>query len=246
MNISNWNIWVNLAFTTRSFHKNFDLISDNENFITECEGTISEIRIEEHKLPRIIGEYRLSIWNTGLGISFNTDFKKLIEEYSFDDAYSEMNNIINNNQFHINYYRKIIFIHSIVLMEEYRKHEITEEFIETIFREYHAKNTAIIALVKPIQNNINEYDTYSKCKTILIKEYYHSLDNEVVPAVKYFSLNKLNQKKDIELNNYKLFSKATDCGFKRIENSHLFVFSPEKIKKRMQMKYDELKTHNLK
>jgi hypothetical protein len=78
MNVSNWNIWVNLAFTTRSFRKNFDQISDNENFITECEGTISEIRIDEHKLPRIIGEYRLSIWNTGLGISFNVDFQKLI------------------------------------------------------------------------------------------------------------------------------------------------------------------------
>jgi hypothetical protein len=245
MNISDWNIWINLAFDTRTLHKNFDLICEHENFITECEGNISQIRINEHKLPRIIGEYRFSIWNIGLGISFGADFCKLFNYYCLDDAYSELLKLINHNEFHINYYKKIIFIHSYIILEEFRKKGVTEEFVEMIYKEYHNDHTAIIMLVKPLQNNNNDYDTYLKYKTVKYKEYYNSTETHIIPAVKYFELNQLTKKNDEELNEYKLFSKANNCGFKRIGESHLFILSPEKTINRMKFKQDNLKIINI-
>lgn len=244
MNNSDWNIWINLTFNIQSSHKNFDLISENENFITECEGNVSEIRFSENKLPRIIGEFRLSVWNIALGTLLNADFPKLFMDYILDDTYSEFISLIHNKQFKINEYNKIIFIHSFVLIEKYRKKGITEEFIEMIFREYYDKKFAIIFLVKPLQNNANEYDTFSKYKSIKCKEYFYENESYYIPAIEYYSLNNLSLKTDNELNEYKLFSIAINCGFKRIGESHLFIFSPENTINRMKHKEEKLKISN--
>ena len=50
-------------------------------------------------------------------------------------------------------------------------------------------------------------------------------------------------KRDVELNEYKLFSVASKCGFSRLDNSHLFQFSPDKIIERMLEKRDMLQKH---
>nr|MDA3780963.1 hypothetical protein [Bacteroidales bacterium] len=85
MNKNNWNLLTNITFKTHNYHRNFDLININENFITEYDGTISEIRLNERIPPRPVGEYGFSIWNIGLGKKFTIDFNKLIQDHAFED-----------------------------------------------------------------------------------------------------------------------------------------------------------------
>ena len=246
MNIKNWNIWDNLTFKTIQFNKNFDIVNNNESFITEYCGTISEIRIGDYKPPIIVGEYTISLWNIELGKKFNADFNKLINEHHVEDIYNELLKITKNKDIDIINYNKIAFITTLVIHPDYRKHEITEEFIEFIYRNFYAENNAIIALVKPFQNNDIDKSFYFNNKMV---EIHHSIENyneiEIVPANTYYSLNELIEKKDTEVNEYKLFSVATKCGFSRINDSYLFIYSPEKTFERMLKKRELYKKINV-
>ena len=179
----------NIVFKTQSFRKNFDLILKNENIITECEGTISELRISERKLPLVIGEYGFSVWNISLAKLLNIDLIKLIKSHELENSYDELIKLIENNKFSIFNYDKIVIIHTLLIHPDYRKSEITEEFIECIYREYHSNNTAIIALVKPIQDNIIDSDFYFNHKTISIKNKIGNTNEcNLIPTIEYYSL----------------------------------------------------------
>lgn len=237
MEIKDLELWNNITFKTQGYRKNFDLVTDNENIITEYDGAISEIRIAGKKLPITVGEYSFSVWNIGLGKKLRFDLNKLMTDNSEDDLYNELITVLNNKEFNLSNYKKIILIHSLVIHKNYRKRGISEEFMEMIYRDFHADDVAIIMLVKPFQNNITDANYYLKIKTVPIKE---SLDNTIVmnvSASEYYSLKDFIEKKDVEYNEYKLFSIASRCGFKRLGESHLFIFSPEEILKRMDYKY---------
>jgi len=94
-----WNLWNNITFKTQAYRKNFDVINRNENFITEYDGMISEIRVNKRKPPRLVGEYGFSVWNIGLGKRFAVDFNKLIKEHAFENTYGELIKIINIKRF---------------------------------------------------------------------------------------------------------------------------------------------------
>ena len=237
MDDMNLKLWSNVTFKTQSYRKNFDFVNDGENIITEYDGIISEIKINEGKLPLIIGEYGFSLWNIELGLKFNINLDKLISEHAIEDTYLELKNVIRQKEFIINKYKKIIIIHTLVLRKEYRKCGITEEFIEMFYRDFHSKNTAIIALVKPFQNNTIDSDYYLNRKFVQVKEKIKSSEIINVSASEYYSLNELIERKDNEINEYKLFTIASNCGFRRINNSYLFLFYPEKIIERMEKKY---------
>jgi hypothetical protein len=246
MNKENGIIWDNLTFKTINYCKNFDLVNDNENIITEHAGTISEIRIVEHKPPIIAGEFGLSVWNIELGKKFNVNFNKLIEEHKFELMYSELMKIIQNKNIDIEKFDKLILVNNLMLHPNYRKHGVTEEFVEYLHRVFYAKNDAIIALVMPFQNNPVDADFYFNQQTVEIR---HSLQKthefETIPAHIYYSLNEFQKKTDKELNEYKLFSVATKCGFNRLDNSYLFIYSPEKIFQRMLKKREKIKKVNV-
>jgi hypothetical protein len=228
-----WNLWNNITFKTQGYRKNFDMINDNENFITEYDGNISEIRMSKRKPPRPVGEYGFSVWNIGLGKRFTVDFHKLIKEHAFEDSYGELIDVIEKKKIDIENYKKIVLIHTFILNKDYRKHGITEEFIEMLYRDFYCEDVAIIMLVKPFQDNPIDADFYFNHKMIVIRETLYSPDAINIPATEYYSLNELIEKKDKELNEYKLFAVANKCGFERINESHLFLFSPEKIVERM-------------
>jgi len=228
-----WNLWSNITFKTQGYRKNFDLINVNENFITEHDGIISEIRIEKRKPPRQVGEYGFSVWNIGLGKRFAVDFHKLIKEHALEDTYSELVSVIKKKEINVKDYRKIVLVHTFILNKDYRKRGITEEFIEMLYRDFYCDNVAIIMLIKPFQDNPIDADFYFNRKYVLVRESLDFSDAINIPATEYYSLNELTKKKDTELNEYKLFGVANKCGFKRINESHLFLFSPEKIEKRM-------------
>jgi len=235
MKRKDWNLWNNITFKTQGYRKNFDIINANENFITEYDGTVSEIRLTNRKPPRPVGEYGLSVWNIGLGSQFDVDFHKLIKEHAFEDTYKELVGVIKKNEINIREYNKIVLVHTFIINKEYRKRGITEEFVEMLYRDFYCNGVAIIMLVKPFQNNLIDADFYFNRKYVEVKEELRG-SSEAIPATEYYSLNELLEKKDTELNEYKLFAVANRCGFSRINESYLFLFSPEKITERLREK----------
>lgn len=236
-----WGLWSNVTFKTEGYRRNFDLINDNENFITEYDGTIYETRIEKRLPPVTIGEYGFSMWNLSLGRKFGVDFKKLIREHRIEDSYNELFRVIRNKDIDINNYKKIILVHTFILRKDYRKHGITEEFIEMLYRDFYCEDVAIIILVKPFQNNPIDADFYLKQKSVIVKEKIGSSNVINISATEYYSLNELIENNDTELIEYKLFAIASRCGFMRIDNSYLFILTPEKTIERIKEKYNHSK-----
>jgi hypothetical protein len=245
MDKKGWDVWNNITFKTQGYRKNFDLITENENIISEYIGAISMMRTSEHKPPFIIGEYSFSVWDISLAKILEINLNTLLIAHTMVSAYYEMAKVIKK-EININDYDKIVLIHSLVVRPEYRKLEITEEFMEFIYRDYHANNTAIIALVQPFQDNEIDLDYYMNQKTVLVRNEFGATNKfEVIQASDYYSLIKFLEKDDSETNEYKLFALAQRCGFKRINDSHLFFLNPEivieriKEKKELQHKIDE-------
>lgn len=237
MKIKDWNLWNNITFKTQGFRKNFDIINTNENFITEYDGKISEIRLEKRKPPRPVGEYGFSVWNIGLGRRFAVDFNKLIRDHALEDTYGELIRVIKKKEIDVHNYKKIVLVHTFVLHKNYRKRGITEEFIEMLYRDFYNEDVAIIMLVKPFQDNLIDADFYFNRKHVLVRENVN-FTGEAVPATEYYSLNELTKKEDTEINEYKLFAVAHRCGFQRINESYLFLFIPEKTENRMLKKQE--------
>ncbi len=244
MNRTDWNLWSNITFKTQSYRKNFDLINLNENFITEYDGTISEVRIKKRILPRPVGEYGFSIWNIALGNKYNVDFNKLIKEHAFENTYTELFNLIKKDKIDINNYKKIILIHTLVIHEDYRKRNIVDEFIEMFYRDFYDDGIGIFILVKPLQDNPIDSDFYFNHKTVIIRDSLDIKDTIGVSAKEYYSLNNLLKNEDTEIIEYKLFAIANRCGFNRINESYLFQYSPDKTIERMNMKMKYLKNIN--
>jgi hypothetical protein len=169
MNLIDWKILTDITFKTQLYRKNFDIINEDDNFITECDGTISHLQIEEQKHPIHIGEYGFSVWNIALGNQLKVNFKKLIKSLGFEPSYFELYREIKGG-LNLNNYDKIVIIHTLVLHPDYRKHGIVEEFVEMLYRDFYNNNTAIFALVKPFQDNPIDMDYYMNQKTITIKE----------------------------------------------------------------------------
>jgi hypothetical protein len=245
MDNKDWTLWNNITFKILGYHKNFDLINDGENIITEYEGSIFETRLSEKKSPILIGEFSFSVWDIDLGLLFKIDFNKLIKTHAIEDTYAELYNIILKKELDINSFKRIILIHTFILRKDYRKHGIAEELIEMFFRNfYYSKKTPIIALIKPFQYNPIDMDFYYKRKFISIKEENKSAEITSIPAFEYYNLNELMEKVDVETNEYKLFTVANRCGLNRIDDSYLFMFSPEKTFDRMTEKNKNLKIKN--
>ena len=232
-----WKLWNNITFKTQCYHKNFDVIDTNDKFITEYEGNIGELRLDERKPPRPVGEYGFSVWNIDLGEKFDVNFNKLLQKHAVDDIHNELIDVIQKGEFNINNYKKILLVHILVLNEDYRKRGVTEEFVEMLYKDFYNDDVAIILLVKPFQNNKMIFE-YFHHKQVLVKESLKPSDVIGVPAIKYYSLEKLLNNEDVELNEYKLFSVANRCGFQRISDSYLFLLSPEKIEKRTMEKQE--------
>jgi hypothetical protein len=229
-----WDIWDNITFKTICYHKNFDLVNDDESLITEYCGTISLIRLAEYKPPLLMGEFELSTWNIKLGHKFSANIDKLINSHKNEFIYTELSNVINNGKFDVNNFNKIVFVNNVVLRPEFRKLGLAEELVELLYREHYAIGNAIIALVMPLQSNPSDKEYYFEDKVVEVRPSLQNYNEiEIIPSVEYYCLKDLLEKKDAEINEYKLFSVAAKCGFTRIDESYLFQYSPEKTIQRM-------------
>lgn len=238
MNRTDWKLWDNITFKTLGYRKNFDLISQNENIITQYDGMVSELRIIKRKPPIPVGEYGFSVWNIELGKKLGINLKKLIKDHEIENIYSELVTMINKKILNIEDYNKVVFVNTFILNSGYRKHGITEEFTEMLYRDFYYDNVAIVMLVKPFQNNTIDAEYYLQHKAVILKNKLNGSDALKVSAREYYGLDELMKKNDRELNDYKLFNVASKCGFSRLNDSYLFLFSPEKVIERMKKKIE--------
>ncbi len=244
MEIKDWNLWNNITFKTTNFIKNYDLVALNDNVITEHEGEIFEIRTHLNKPPFIVGEFGISVWNIKLALKLGIDINQLLKDHQAENVYDELRDAIKN-EIGIHMYSKVILIQNFILHPNYRKHGITEEFIEFVYRGFYDDNNIIIALVKPLQDNPIDIDFFLNQKHVEVRRVvknYHDVD--VVPAKEYYSIEDLFKKTDREINEYKLFALANKCGFNRIGDSHLFTFNPERILQRIREKREVQQKNN--
>lgn len=223
-----------ISFRTTLHTKNSDIIvNSNDKIITEYRGVISKLRTDETpvKKPLIIGEYSFSIWNISLAKILNIDVIKLIKEYKSEDSYNELQWIIAENKLDINESDKLMIIHGLIIRPSYRKLELSQEFIEFIYKNFYNNEITILSFVKPIQNN--ELSLKNDLKDKSIKNEY----DESIPLIEYYEIDDLMKKNDTEANEYRLFSVATKCGFNRLGESYLFQFKPEIIVNRIKNKH---------
>lgn len=224
----------NLSFTHKFYKTNFDLINKNDNIITECECVINKLRIKEKLPPLLVGECNLSIWNLKLGFLLNADIPSLIHKFRLQDSYLELYNVIQDKKHNINGYNKIIIIHNVIIKKEYRKHDVLNELIESIYRDYNDEKIAIIMYVKPIQFNKHDFELFSQIKNFITYENHLEISGK-----EFYSLDELEKITDVENSELKLFQRAHDCGFDRIEDSNLFILSEDFILNRLIMKIDK-------
>ena len=242
-NNEKYKLWDDLTFKSTAYRKNFDIIIEGENIITENIGTITKIQLFERKPPLVVGDYGFTILNIKIAKELNVDVHGLINEFNPQLAYNQLEDVIKNNDFDVYKYDKVIIIQNLVVGKEFRKMGVVEEFVEMLYREHYHENVAIIGLVLPFQYNPFDFEYYDKYKMITIKDEIgdDSNDKEVL-AMKHFKLAELiNEKDDRETNEYKLFAVADRCGFKRIGESYLFLFSPEKTRERLKEKWMYIK-----
>lgn len=228
----NIKLWETLTFKTLSYGKNYNIFEKNDNFIREYSGEITKTSMDGKHPPLIIGEYTFSVWNFGLANKFNEDLIPLMHEFKDQDTYAEIIKNIDISNF--DSLTHLVIIHSLVIHPKFRKRGLPEEFIEYIYRDFHTPQNKIMALVKPLQLNLIDFDYYFNQKTIKFREGVN-VDSpyRILPASKYFGLEEFLKKEDSEMNDYKLFHVASRCGFKRIANSYLFELYPDTIHKRI-------------
>lgn len=231
-------LWNRLTFKTVNYSKNFDTIIKNENYITEHEGVITEVRIDDNKPPFIAGEYGFSVFNLKFSRLYNIDLNNVVEEYGDMDSYSELHKLIENNIINFKNIDRLILIHRFMLHSNYRKKEVFDEFIEYMFRDYvFNTNNKMLMLVKPIQLNHMDWDLYKRGKNIKVKHQIgKNSDYDMIPSYQYYGLDEFIKKEDDEFNEYKLFSIASRCGFVRLDDSYLFEFKEDKILRRFEKK----------
>ena len=244
MDRKSWDVWNNITFKTQGYRKNFDLITENENIISEYTGNISLIRLQENKPPIIIGEYTFSVWDISLAEILKIDLNKLLNAHHMVKAYVELVRMVRAGEIQVNDYDKIVLIHSLVVHPEFRKLGITEEFIEMIYRDYHFDKTLILTIVQPFQENEIDLDYYMVQKTVLVRNDSDAPQRfNIIQAAEYYCLQKFIDKDDKEMNEYKLFALANRCGFQRIDESYLFTLNPEvtiaRIKEKKKLQPDK-------
>jgi hypothetical protein len=236
MDKKGWDVWNNITFKTQGYRKNFDLVTENENIISEYIGNISVIRLAENKPSITIGEYTFSVWDISLAKILKINLNKLLDAHHMVNAYIELVKMIKAGEIDINRFDKIVLIHSLVIHPEFRKLGITEEFIEFIYRDYHFDKTAILAIVQPFQNNEYDLDYYLNQKNVLVRTENATNQFSTIQAGEYYDLYKFLNKNDVEMNEYRLFALANKCGFSRIDDSHLFLLDPNTIIERIKEK----------
>lgn len=227
------NILKKLTFTSIGHHKNYDFMFKDESYFNGFEGKITKLRVNEKLKPEVIGCYEFEMWRNDiseqLGLNLN-DYLYRFKDYS--DFY-HITDIIDDKKIDLKKYDKIVFVNTLMLKSEYRGMDVTSEFVEYMYRNYFDRQTLMLFLIKPVQNNLDFNDIYNN-STIKLE------DGSVIKKSKLFELNKFIDL-DFEISEFKLFNLAKKSGLERINGSNIFMLNPTKVLTRMANKHEYFK-----
>lgn len=249
--VPNLKVLENLAFKTKLCHRNFDMISINESFTTDLEGSITLVRIEENLPPLQIGEFYINVFNFDIARTFNVDLLPLIYGHNKEGSYVDFIDLIKTSSkkslIDLDTVNKIYYVNNFIIRPEFKKLGVVEEFAEFLYKNFYNVNNEILLLVKPFQSIKDDYKYFTTERWVENRMNLQSPDTEITLARDYYKLNKLlDYNDDLELNTYKLFAVASKCGFVRtIDDSFIFRFEPGKIIKRIKTKLKINRNKNL-
>lgn len=237
--LENINIYQDISFSVKYINRNYDLYDVNDTYNQYYNGEIKLTRVNENKLPKIIGEFSMVMWNLSLMSNFDDDPISHIN-LEEEEIYYDLQRVLNDRLIDLNKYDKLIFVTNLLLIDEYKKIGLSEELFEFLYKSYYNKNTLILSLVKPLQEMVSEFKYYSTEKTIKIKSNVRTNNPLVVSVGEYYNLNELYKLTDDEINQYKLFNKATKIGLSRVGETNIFKFFPKNTIDRINYKNNEL------
>lgn len=209
---------IDVSFKITSYRHNKDLFYENDSIISSSDGVILQLRVDNNKKPKQIGEYSIDNINLELGRVLSIDINELLDNY-IENKYKELKDEIKYNNFDISNYNRIIIVSSVVISKEFRGYNILNELSEMLYRDYYGHKTLILFHALPFQYNSIDESFYREDR--IIKD----SNNVGILAFEYYDLD-VFYGSDAELSYYKLYTKIQQCGFNRIGESNLFWFDP--------------------
>lgn len=184
---------------------------------------------DESKPRNPIGQFAILEYNNILASYFDVKIPDIIDGNI--DILKEFHEYYTSNYDKIKEkYERVYLVYPLILKEEYKKHNITQEFVNYIFKSHYSINNLILFLVSPIQSNKENYNIIKDYGEVEIIENLDSEKTKWVKTVDYYEMEKLKNKyDDMEYSTYKLYSLANKCGLKRIDNTNLFFLSEKSI-----------------
>jgi hypothetical protein len=221
-----------ITFKSLSYRKNFNLSFKDEHLITNYLGTITLLQIVEKKPPLLIGEYSFSTIDLKVAKFLDVDIFESLKTLSTIGPYNQLYDVLLGYGDEIYNYNKIIVLETLILRKEFRKKEISEEFIESVYRDVYGNDCIMFGFFVPIQYNDLNSDYFLKERVVKLKnDLGDGSDFKYVETAKYYSLNEfLIDGVDKEYSEYKIFSIATRLGFIRTnDNTSVFRFNNESL-----------------
>lgn len=237
--LDNFNIHNGLSFKVKSYGRNYDFFTLYDSFFKYDEGVISLSRNEINKQPKVIGEFSITKWNFELADKLNIDLCEFIK-LEKEDSYSDFIKLMDSEMINLNEYSNVVLVNSLIVQENYRKHGISGEFFEYLYRTYYNNNTLVLVLVKPLQSVVSDYLYYLNEKIVKIKPNVEKSETIEIPAFEYYGVNNLSKFDDTEMNDYKLFNVGVKGGLSRIGDTYLFKINEDAMLNRILYKYNDV------
>lgn len=225
-----------LKFKYIAHHTNFNILTNTDHFLTDYTGDVIKLRFMENKPPLIIGDFSFSVWNFDLANKMNINVFDTFLDYPSNHPYSEIHTIYKTNPNLFYKIKKMVLIHTLILHPDYRGKNISEEFVEFIYRAFYDEDNLILLNATPLQYNEEDFLYFNIYKTIELKNDIHDDDNILkIKAKEYYNLDDLS-KDDLEIDTYKVYGIAARCGFNRLSDTSIFKLEDYKILNRILYK----------
>jgi len=237
---NNINLWRTLKFKYTAHSSNYDILTSSDNLITEYTGEIIKLRFIDNKPPLPIGDFSFSVWDFGLDRILNNNLIDVMNS-GFglkNHPYFSIYEFLKKGVLNIKTINKLIIIHSLILHPSFRGKDISQEFVEFIYKQFADNENNIILLnATPIQYNEEDFEYYNNFKSIEIKEDL-KLPATIIKAKEYYNFEKLSSGDD-EKDLYKVWGVASKCNFNHIENSNIFILNTNGVLNRMLHKHSK-------
>lgn len=221
-----------IIFINSEISTNYSFNNVLSKFITISDNSIMLNKNKEKEPNTLIGSYNIVNFNVRLGDKLGVNVFSAIDGDM--ELYLTFKNLINANIKDINLrYDNILFVNNLILREDFRNKDIFPEYIKHIYRTYYTDRTLVVFLVKPIQMFRTTFFMYRTMKKVALRTKFDTPDIIEVSMEEYYKLGSLvNKYDDLEMQTYKLYNKAKECGLNMFANYEgLFYISEKNVLK---------------